>query len=802
MESHPKLARAVFSKAGAASCVLLPAAFGLTLPAMAQNAVQEQIGVSLTNGGAYQNTGIISATTYGIMAVGGAGSITNSGQITGGEDGVSLQKGGSVSNMGDIYGAHIGVYIGNGVGVVQNSGTISAKTGDGVSIYSGGSLLNEQNGQIIGGYSGAYAGGNGSTITNAGLISAPIFGVYVAGSSTVLNQGKIEGGADGVFTAKPGATIENSGLIHGDQYGIVAKADTRIINEGEITGQTGIQAQTGTTIENTGTLSALSADGPAISLVGGPSMVVLGTGTQINGEIAGDNTASTVDLTGTGQYFGAITGLQAGFLNVQPGAVWAADGVWDIGHVVNAGTLTAGQVGTALTIEGDYTQTPTGTLRVLITPAGMSHLSVSGHVQLAGTLDYIAAPGTYAPKTYSFLSAAGGVSGDFTTISPAEGTQTIGLVTHPKPSDPPPPPPPSTSPSSPSGTASASTTPSTSQPSSPAGTVSSVSTQRRSVPMMKLALPSLVVRRTVLVAPQDGALFANSTQVQALAGLAASQTLMQHAMPSPGAALYQMGGWVQAMGNDWSADGAYKSRGGGLLAGFDHALGVGRVGLAVGYESSNFTDEAQSKARLQAVRVGAYGDAPLGPLTLSGVLMDGLTTTRTTRVTGVGTALANGHGNVLTAALQAGTTLPWRTMLISPAIGTMLIHTQSGAVTETSTDSPMAVRTQAVARTALVPYAHMTVSKAFITLQGVSIAPTVQAGVVLNRRSFVANAVMFAQDGTAFTASPKQLSRVSTNLAAGVVMSHGPWQVTLGYNANIAGNWHEQAVQGTLLMRF
>ncbi|GAN79239.1 hypothetical protein [Acidocella aminolytica] len=51
--------------------------------------------------------------------------------------------------------------------------------------------------------------------------------------------------------------------------------------------------------------------------------------------------------------------------------------------------MTAGLVGTPPTITGDYTQTSTGMLRVLVTPAGMKHLIVLGTAHLAGTLSYV-----------------------------------------------------------------------------------------------------------------------------------------------------------------------------------------------------------------------------------------------------------------------------------------------------------------------------------------------------------------------------------------------------------------------------
>ena len=320
--------------------------------------------------------------------------------------------------------------------------------------------------------------------------------------------------------------------------------------------------------------------------------------------------------------------------------------------------------------------------------------------------------------------------------------------------------------------------------------------------------PVMVVRQTVIVAPQDGSVFSNSTQAQALAGISVAQSVMQHATEAVpcNATSAQTGchasGWVQATGNDWSADGAYKSRGGGVLAGLEYSLGLGRIGLAAGYDASNFTDEAQSKARLQDARFGIYGDAPLGGLTLSAVVMDAVTITKTTRVTGTGAASADGHGNVLTASLQAGTVLTWSNVLFNPAIGAMIVRAQNGAVDETSADAPMALRTQAAARTSVAPYLHLTVSRVLTSYQGITLAPVMHVGMVLNNRSLAPDTMVFAADGTAFTEVPRKLSRVSVPLGVGLAMSRGNWQAMFGYNAHIAGNWHEQDIQAALLVRF
>ncbi len=599
------------------------AAISASLPAQLSNDGQvldsTGVGISLGAGGVVANGGLIHAGSYGVRVNGGAGVVTNSGQIGAGYDGISLNNGGSVGNSGSIFGGHIGVYTGNGLGIVQNSGTISARSGDAVSLYSGGTLSNAASGVLLGGYSGVYAGGNGSSITNAGLITGPLFGAYLMGDSSLTNSGTIAGGTDGVIDIGRGGTVVNSGLIHGGQMGVQFAKDGRldnagtisggvdgvklgkngtltnevgaaiaggsagvaagagdvIVNDGKITGLTGIQVSGAASIVNAGIIAA-AGEGNAISLGGGGSSVTLETGAQIEGAIAGNGTASDIALAGHGSLSGNITGLQAGQLSVQPDAVWTVSGNWAVGQVVNAGLLTAGLVGTPLTIGGDFTQTGTGTLRVVVTPQGMNHLIVSGTAHLAGTLAYELSPGTYAPASYEFLTAAGGISGDFSVVETSEASQHSRL-----PEDGP-------------------------GHSSQAGDPVTVSTGGGDSPESLPQTAILSVTSTLVVAPPDAALFANAGQAAALAGMAAGQDLLaraghddQTACASPppqgnglagnvaaalASGLCRMGGWLQAEGSDFSTDGTVYSRGGGFLAGLDHEAGSGRVGLAVGYE--------------------------------------------------------------------------------------------------------------------------------------------------------------------------------------------------------------------------
>ncbi|WP_298215266.1 hypothetical protein [Acidocella sp.] len=814
--------------------------------------------VDLAAAGSVTNSGVIHAGHYGVRVNGGAGTVSNSGQIGAGYDGVSLNQGGSVTNTGLIFGGHIGVYTGNGLGVVQNSGTISAQSGDAVSLYSGGAFTNTATGMLAGGYSGVYAGGSGSSITNAGQIGGRLFGVYLMGDATVTNSGVIAGGTDGVIDINPGGVLANTGLIHGGQTGVqfaeggtldnagrisggvsgvalgkagtltneaggvisggaagvAAGAGSVIVNAGSIAGATGILATGPVSIENEGVIAA--PGGAAISLQGGASQIMLGTGTQIEGIIAGNGTASAITLAGQGSLATSITGLAAGRLTVQPGAAWTASGNWTVGQVVNAGTLQAGLAGTPLSIAGDFTQTQSGTLRVLVTPAGMNQLNVTGTAHLGGTLAYVLAPGTYAPGTYTFLTA-GAVSGAFAQVratdaasltrdgnpgtGPAGGPSVGAALAPPAPA-----PANETNEEAASLAAPASADPVGSAAPAPA------------------ASAALTLAQPMVVAPGDDRLFANAAQSMALSGTELGQTLLAHAGQAEGqgcaaglapqgnqtgnaaaalaSGLCRMGGWLAASGGDLSTDGAYDSRGGGFLAGLDHPAGPGRLGAVIGYDSFFFKDEAGGKASVQTVRLGLYGGLPLGQALLSAAVTDGIADTRTTRATGLGGAAATGHGNILASTLQAARPLAWgEGGRLLPALGLNITRVWLGALTEAA-PAALAVRTRANSGVYVAPFLRMSATRAFLTARGLEIAPVASLGLTVNATNPGARVAMTAEDGTIFAPEPLHLSPVSAQLGIGLGMGKGFWRLTLRYDATVAASWHAQTLQGGLLVRF
>lgn len=266
--------------------------------------------------------------------------------------------------------------------------------------------------------------------------------------------------------------------------------------------------------------------------------------------------------------------------------------------------------------------------------------------------------------------------------------------------------------------------------------------------------------------------------------------------------LCRMGGWLQVTGSALSTDGAYSTLGGGFLAGLDRATGPGRLGLAVGYDSFNLKDEAGGKASLVTVRLGVYGALNLGRAALSADVMDGLVSTGTTRSTGAGGAEASGHGNVLSASLQAALPFSANGFGISPAAGLEIARLSLGALSETAAAQALAVNTEAASSVYVAPYLRLNVSRRFFTARGLEIMPYAALGLTVNATNPGADVTMTAQDGTAFTASPVHLSPVSGQAGLGLEIGRGQWRLSARYAATLAGNWHAQSLQAGLLVRF
>lgn len=340
--------------------------------------------------------GSITGQKNGVFALNGVLALNNAGTIRanlaggGGAEpfyaGVLIGRGGTtVTNSGLISGAGRGVatsLVSDGAGgfvmdargiTINNSGTITGESDDAISLLGGGSLVNSGRVQ---GLAGAQTDGvqiqfaNGQatdaapkqsgTITNfaGSQIVGARYGAIVAGGGTVENAGLIEGGLTGLLIVDQARTgtvgsLINTGTIVG---GVLMDVDSgSAFNSGSITSSTGaaftsVQA---ITLTNAGRIAG--GAGTAVQFGGGDDVLLLTTGSQIEGIVDGGLGLDTATLDAD-----ATSVLDLGpFINFErlevEGGTWNANGTtgsFDAIDVLDGRLVVTGSLAGNLTTSG------------------------------------------------------------------------------------------------------------------------------------------------------------------------------------------------------------------------------------------------------------------------------------------------------------------------------------------------------------------------------------------------------------------------------------------------------------------
>ncbi|MDX1922849.1 MAG: autotransporter domain-containing protein [Alphaproteobacteria bacterium] len=412
--------------------------------------------------------------------------------------------------------------------------------------------------------------------------------------------------------------------------------------------------------------------------------------------------AGTLTYNGDGSSFGGVLYLGGGTFKIGddahssatlgdsssvafilPNATLAGHGTFD-GSVLNdGGTISpGGSIGT-LTITGNYIQSSAATLAVSVSPSASSLLDVQGVASVNGGLNIIFEPGVYTPKTYTFLTGAGGVSGQFATITVAQVTD-AGIVTL--------------------QTAVPTLYDATSVSFSVnAFTVSSTPSNSTSfMGLTSTAIQSSIRAGNTIFDQLSGNTNNSNDQTAALAFSSIGNSQLVNAENAAGindiakalpAVMKDKGGWFKAYGNlgavdSTSANTGYSSQSGGFMFGADKAISKTlRIGAAGGYEHTDvdgFT-VTKSEGAADTMRVALYGrQMVFDEIALDGQAGYALHMFDNQRFVGItGTdATSNHHGHEFSGAFQGSKDFRAAGFKLTPRAGLHFTHLYEDAFSE------------------------------------------------------------------------------------------------------------------------
>jgi T5SS/PEP-CTERM-associated repeat protein len=372
--------------------------------------------LTIENGGAVSNVigwiGVNAGST-GTVTVDGAGSSwTNSGDIYVGNSGtgtLTIRNGGAVSNVIGWIGTDVGS---TGTATVDGAGSVWTNSGALVVGSGGTGTLTIQNGGKVSnvlGYLGLIPGSTGTaTVNGAGSVwtnsDTLAVGQYGTGTLTIANGGAVStasgmqiaalagstgtlniGAASGLAAAAPGTLTTPSITFGGGTGRIVFNHTASNYNFAPI-----ISGAGAVTVENGTTILAATNTYSGATTVNGGTLAV-------NGTIA--SSAVTVNNGGTLGGNGTVGGV-----TINGGGVLAPGN--------SIGTLTVG---------GNLAFGAGGLYRVEVSPSAADRANVTGIASLTGGIvQAVFQPGSYVSKSYTILSAAGGLGG--TTFSGVSGS--------------------------------------------------------------------------------------------------------------------------------------------------------------------------------------------------------------------------------------------------------------------------------------------------------------------------------------------------------------------------------------------
>lgn len=628
-----------------------------------------------------------------------------------------------------------------------------------------------------------HVAGTGYTSTSRTLVLGPQGGeINIEAASNTFSVNEAMTGGGGVTKAGQGTLS----LAAPNRY----TGATRV-KEGslQLTSNASIASSSGVEIAPGALFDIASAGAQTVGALSGGGRVSLGTSTLTSDSALDSVFSGTLDgsggltkngsglliLNGVNTYTGPTTvnggTLEVGDLNtptaslvseVQVNAAGTLRGHGTIaGNVRNAGTVRpGGSIGT-LTINGNFSQSPSGTLAFDVSPSAASQLVVNGTATLAGTLQVLFGPGTYSATSYRLLTA-NTVVGAFANV--------VSNV--------------------------------------PDGFVLDVAS---------LANGTVASLGAVVIAPTHATLFGavasaamretQRTNEALLARVGSSCNLPvagRTDCAGPGTA-----GWVALTGQNARIDGergipSYDSRTFGFLAGLETRAGDWTVGVAAGYTHDDVSESTGTKGTIDAVRLAAYGGRWFGPVNVgatAGYAYDFISTTR--GFGALGKAQADGNAQEFHAGLQGSLPLPVGPLIVTPRVGARYAYYHGQSLSETGPSSQN-LGVSRIDLRSLQPYVGVSLGLPLASPSGRAAMIEARVGYAYETLNAGRDVAVTAADGTGFVIAGILPSRGMLTAGVGAKLPLGK---TLDLDVNLdallgTGNTSAQAARVGLTYRF
>ena len=309
-----------------------------------------------------------------------------------------------------------------------------------------------------------------------------------------------------------------------------------------------------------------------------------------------------------------------------------------------------------------------------------------------------------------------------------------------------------------------------------------------------------------MIAPLDALLFSEQTFAFTQANQDDLSGLLNRAFGDDGADSHDgaPGLWGRADATLLNAGDPFRASGGGLEVGGDTAVApAARIGAAVGYETIGLTDSQGGDASQEIVRVGLYGSAMAGPVTVSAAASYAHAWDRTERDSGVGPSDATRGSDAFTGGVQLSAPFSQRGVAITPTAGILVSDVSGGAFTERNgVLRAFAIHGDGASVTTVAPYAQVSLSRAFAMRDGAVLTPDLTVGYRYDGAANADRTTLVSEDGTVFFGNKVSLDPNSALVSAGLTTHKDGLSGFIRYRATVSSNWLDQSLTAGLRWSF